>query len=228
LFFIHINYPQQFDFENKYLLVEQNGVKYIKLRLKDSQLWGQILTHIFDFKISTIKDYESANKSIKDLYGIFKDNYRIPLNLLTDIMQCKYLNYYLSKTELDEYFFKWSQKTCEQMDAFTNEQYMLYDEITIENSHIDYVQINHYIDDGCICKACVFKRAEIAHKLNQGHIILPSDKIKHDDAKNELLTKQVNRINQVNIAIQNRQNKSIAGKRKDFKKDMQTIVNGRR
>ena len=68
----------------------------------------------------------------------------------------------------------------------------------------------------------------IAHKLNQGQVILPTDKIKHDDAKNELLTKQVNHINRINIAIQNKQNLSIAGKRKDFKKDMQSIVSGRK
>ena len=223
----NISYPEQFDFENKYLLIEQNGVKYIKLRLKDSEIWGNILTVIFGFTIRTIKDYESTNKPIKDLYSAFKHNYRIPLNLLTDIMQCKYLNYYLSKSELEEYFGKWSQISCEKWDAFTVEQYLLYDEITIENSHIDYVQTNHYMDDGCICKACVFKRAEIAHKLNQGRTLSANDRINHEDAKNELLTKQVNHINRLNIAIQNKQNQPTPGKRKDFKRDMQTIVNGR-
>ena len=42
----NINIPEHFDYINKYLLVEENGIKYIKLRLKDSAIWGNILTNI--------------------------------------------------------------------------------------------------------------------------------------------------------------------------------------
>jgi len=221
----NINYPKQFDFVNKYLLIEQNGVKYIKLRLKDSNIWGDILTRIFDIKICIVKDYESSNKPIRDLYSNFKATYRIPTNLLDEIMECKYLNYYLSPSEKNEYYNKWMQLSCGYFNAFTSDQYFVYNELTIENCHIDYVQSNHYMDDGCICKACVLKRAEIAYKLIQGQPISASDRIQHDEAKNELLTKQVHRINRMNTVIQQLPKPNPKGNRKDFKNAMKQIVN---
>ena len=60
----------------------ENKIKYITLRLKDSNEWGRILTNIFGFTISIIKDYESSNKPIKELYSKFKLFYKIPINLL--------------------------------------------------------------------------------------------------------------------------------------------------
>ena len=140
-------------------------------------------------------------------------------------MQCKYLNYYLSPSEKNEYYNKWLQLSCGHFNAFTCDQYFVYNELTIENSHIDYVQSNHYMDDGCICKACVLKRAEIAYKLIQGQSISASDRIQHDEAKNELLTKQVHRINRINTVIQQLPKPKLKGNRKDFKNAMKQIVN---
>ena len=64
----NINIPDHFDYNNKYLLVEENGISYIKLRLKDSAIWGSILTNLLGSKIGIVKDYESNNKPIKDLF----------------------------------------------------------------------------------------------------------------------------------------------------------------
>ena len=77
----NITIPSQFDYSNKYLLVEENGIKYIKLRLKDADVWDSILTNIFGTTIKLLKDYESTNKPIKDLYKRFKYIYKIPVNL---------------------------------------------------------------------------------------------------------------------------------------------------
>ena len=68
----NIEFSMNFDYDKKYLLVNDNGVKYIKLRLKDSNIWGKILSSIFGFKICTVKDYESSNKPIKNMYIKFK------------------------------------------------------------------------------------------------------------------------------------------------------------
>ena len=68
----NIQIPECFDFNNKFLLVKENDISYITLRLKDSNEWGNILTNIFGFKICIIKDYESSKKPIKDLYKLFK------------------------------------------------------------------------------------------------------------------------------------------------------------
>ena len=50
-------------------------------------------------------------------------------------------------------------------------------------------------------------------------------RIQHDDAKNELLTKQVHRINRINTVIQQLPKPNPKGNRKDFKNAMKQIVN---
>ena len=62
------------------------GITYITLRLKDANEWGKILTNIFGFNISIIKDYESSNKPIKQLYNLFKTSYKIPINMLNELL----------------------------------------------------------------------------------------------------------------------------------------------
>lgn len=220
------NLPSQFDFSNKYLLIQQNGVKYIKLRLKDSHLWRDILTNIFNHQIWIVKDYESTNKPIKDIYRRFKEAYRIPINLLDDIIKCKYLNYYYSKDELDDYYNMWKQKSSNIFIPFTTDQYLLYDELTIDNCHFDFIQINHYIDEGCICKACSLKRDEIAHKILRGYDINENDKIHHKEAKQELISKRITQVNRFNSMMKN--NPFEKGKRKNFGNDMHLVVNGLR
>jgi len=219
--------PEQFDFVNKFLYIQQNGIKYIKLRLKDSDCWGPILTSIFGIRICIIKDYETANKPIKDIYAKFKANYCIPKNLLDDIMQCKYLNYYYSKEEQDEYYNHWTKKSAPNFCPFTASEYLLYNELIIENCHIDFIQLEHYMDSGCICQACGLKRAEIGSKIMRGLPI--TEKVKHEDAKQELIHKQAVRINRVNYIIRQLPPTQFQGKkkRKDFKGDMNLIVNGR-
>jgi hypothetical protein len=224
------NLPDQFDFSNKFLLIEQNGVKYIKLRLKDSSLWGDILTNIFNInkKICIVKDYESSNKPIKDIYLRFKDNYLIPVNLLDEQMKCKYLNYYYSTDELSEYYQNWKQKIGPSFTPFSEEQYKLYNSLTLENCHNDFIQTTHYIDEGCSCKACKIKRQEIMNKVLNGLSLIESDKIYHDEAKQQLFNKRVTNAVKINKIIKNNIQNKDKGRRKDFKGDMHRVVNGLR
>ena len=219
----NINIPNQFDYKHKYLLVEDNGIKYIKLRLKDSTMWGHILTNIFGTRICVIKDYESANKPIKKLYNAFKTQYKIPTNFLDNIIQCKYFNYYYSTEERLQYFNEWSQKSSENYNGYTLDQYKIYQEITLENSHIDYIQMDHYFDEGCLCKACGLKRAEVASKIMRGLQI--TDRIVHTDAKNEFIQKRVICVNNINRVLQNIPKRvNVNG----FKPNLKTIVKGKR
>jgi len=197
----NINLPEKFDFEKKYLLVETYGVKYIKLRLKDSHIWNSILSNIFSTNICIVKDYQSNNKPIKDIYNTFNSCYRIPENLLNDTMKCKYLNYYYSTEELKLYYDQWKNKSTIYVTPYTFEQYKFYEEITIENAHIDYIQIDHYMDEGCKCKACSIKRKEISLKLLNGKHI--SERIFHTEAKSELIQKRADKINRINNLISN-------------------------
>ena len=219
----NINYPDKFDYKNKYLLVRENDISYITLRLKDSDSWGTILTNIFGFNIHTIKDYESNKKPIKDLYLQFKMNYRIPRNLLNEVLKCKYLNYYYSKEEISNYYNEWYNKSTLERNSYSLEQYKLYEEITIENSHYDYVQFDHYMDEGCVCKACSLKRGEMASKIMRR--IHVTERLVHKEARTEFLEKRVDQVNKINQVIHNLPKKNSG---KDFKKDMSNVVKGRR
>jgi hypothetical protein len=212
---------QTFDFQNKYLLQEHNGIKYIKLRLKDSNYWSDILTNIFGKKICAIKDYESTNKPIKDIYKRFKDNYKIPSNFLSEIVNCRYLNYYYSPTEIQEYINDWSQKITDSFVCYTENEYRMYEELTLENAHLDYIQVNHYMDEGCLCKACFIKRQQLAIQIINGQQV--TERIVHSEAKNELIVKRVEKVNYINkhnTSIQ----PIIKGGRKNFKSEMNNIV----
>ena len=219
----NINIPNKFDCINKYLLVKQNNISYITLRLKDSNIWGTILTKIFGFNIRVIKDYETSSKPIKDLYQKFKMQYKIPINFLNDTMNCKYLNYYYTQEELNSYRNEWYNKSSSEKNSYSIEQYKLYQDITIENSHYDYVQFDHYMDEGCVCKACNLKRTEIASKIMRG--VSVTERITHTEARTEFLEKRVVQVNKINKALHNLP-KKVSGK--DFKKEMSNIVKTRR
>ena len=222
----NIPLPEHFDWNKKYLLVKHNDITYISLRLKDSSSWGQILTELFSTPIKIVKDYESTNKPFKELYKSFKTKYKIPINYLDEINQCKYLNYYYSPIELNEYVQEWRNKSTETKIGYTLDQYKVYKEITMENTYYDNIQTDHYIDEGCKCKACFLKRTELAFKIMRG---LPvSERITHAEAKIQLIQKRVARANKINEVIQKipLNNNLVSGK--NFKKEMFNILTGKR
>jgi hypothetical protein len=222
----NINKPNQFDYINKFILVNENGIKYITLRLKDVELWPQILINIFGFNIRIIKDYESSNKPIKQLYNSFKANYKIPKNLLEEQMKDAYFCYYYSPHEITEYYNSWLRNSADPKQSYTIKQYQLYNELTLENSHLDYIQPNHYFDEGCICKACELKRHKVMLKLTNNHLLdlNDSDKIIHNNAKIELIQHKVNKINKINKinSLIKPANKKYAGK--NFTNEMLSVV----
>uniref|UniRef100_A0A6C0E2F3 Uncharacterized protein n=1 Tax=viral metagenome TaxID=1070528 RepID=A0A6C0E2F3_9ZZZZ len=189
-----IQIPDVFDYHNKYLLVEHHGIKYIKLRLKDSSEWGNILTNLFQHKIQIIKDYETIGKPIKDLYLKFKETYQIPSHYLKELVNnCKYLNYYYSLEEKEEYLKIWEDKmdNSSEIASFTVEEYKLYEIISLENCHLDTIQLSHYFDEGCLCQACQTKRTMVMHKLLEGNEINLNEKIVHEEAKNEFIKHKI-------------------------------------
>jgi hypothetical protein len=223
------NKPNQFNSRNKYDLIIENGIKYINLRLKDSNQWGQILTNLLGTEIHIIKDYESSNKVIKDIYQRFKNEYRIPSNLLELVENDSYLNYYYSPQEKQQYINEWRAKSVNNQFTYMIEgEYKLYEEITIENSHLDCIQENHYLDDGCICKACNIKRNKVCNYIKSNlHNIsnLNNNQIKvlHEDASTELMNARIEKINKLNRALSQLPNKYNKG-RKDFNREMKSVV----
>jgi hypothetical protein len=209
-----------FDWNNKYLQVNHNGVNYIKLRLRDSDMWGDILTKILGTKICIVKDYETSKKTIKDLYTKFKEAYKIPKNLLDDTINSPYINYFFSPSEKEEYYSKWLKKSCDNIIPYNKEQYKMYEDLTMENSHLDFVQFNHYMDEGCRCKACSIKRKIIVSKILCG--IDVNDRVVHDIAKQEFLK---NKLDKMNIANHTLISNKITTK--DFAINMKNVVSGK-
>ncbi len=181
--------PESFDFDKKYLLIEDCDVKYIKLRLMDSEIWGDILSSIFNSEIHIIHDHESESKNIKDIYSVFKNSYKIPSNFLKDIKDSSYFDFYHSTEEKDKYLYKWLQKSTESYIPFCPMKYELYEILCKENSRINYVQSHHYIDDGCICEGCMHKRNLIICKILDNKY--NGEKVHHENVRKEIIVKKM-------------------------------------
>jgi len=179
----NIPFPESFDFSRKYLCEEINGINYIKLRLKDSAEWERILSGIFQINIKIVKDYETEKKQVKDLYRMFKENYKIPSNFLQLEENSESLKYYYSPEEREEYLNIWKNRQCEEFEPFSVSEYLLYTEITSSNQHIGEIQRSHYIDDGCSCIGCNRKRRIVLYKLSNGENDVEA--IDHNQANKE-------------------------------------------
>jgi len=189
--------PEKFDFINKYLLIEKNGIKYIKLRLNDSHLWNNILSKLLSVDLKIVKDYETNKKKVKDIYTNFISNYKLPNNFLYILNLCKYFNYYNSPEEINTYLNNWKNKLTNIFQNFNQAEFCIYKYICESNNNQYYIQNNknHYIDEGCICKACSIKRNNIKNKLLIGETKI--DAIIHDEAKNELINNRLEKINTI-------------------------------
>ena len=153
-----------FDHNKKYLHHTCfRGIHYVKLRLQDSTShWTSLLRDIMGTNITIVRDYETDSKTIHPIFQRFKAEYKIPINFLSSVMECPQLQYYLSPQERDEYISQWSSKTTGGVCIpFNDTEYRLYNEISVENKHINDIQRNHYIDSGCVCMGCSAKRQSI-------------------------------------------------------------------
>jgi len=207
-----IETPEYFDFEKKYLLVEKNNVKYIKLRLCDSNEWGKILSNILNMDIVIVKDYQTENKVIGEVYRKFNEQYQIPYNLLESVVQCKYFNYYNTEIERQNYLNKWnSKKNTTQIQPFSLDKYNFYKEITSENQFLNVIQRDHYLDHGCICNSCCYKRRQIFLKIKNGEQV--DTKIIHEEAVQEKKIRKVQRIGNICNKIKTKINEMSKKKR---------------
>jgi hypothetical protein len=198
---------ESFNTTNKYQMQVLNNITYIKLRLKDSAEWSSILSKIMNRKIYILRDYETVNKEIGDLYKKFKSDYKLPLNHYESITKDDYLSFYYSPEEREEYLKEWLKRVCEKCETWSSKEYDFYKRISVENLTQNDIQKHHYIDLGCTCKFCSVKRLEIIEKIKRGEEI--NEKIIHDDLvkkdkfqillKSKQMNKQVNR--KVNLGL---------------------------
>jgi hypothetical protein len=170
------------------------------LRLKDSAIWGNILSKIFGVKIAVVKDYETTNKPIKYLFNQFKEAYKIPINYLNEMMDCRYLNYYLSPNERKRYYDDWIKKSGGEYKGYTSDEYRVYQSISLENMHINYVQSAHYLNEGCLCAGCGAKRRELAAKVMRGVTVL--ERVIHKNVVNNVIKQTEMQLNDLAKTIQ--------------------------
>ena len=179
----NIHKPPLFNFETKYSLQEINNIKYVKLRLCDTHLWANILSKILHNDIVLVNDYLTETKNIGELYKKFKNEYKLPINFLNLIESCKYLKFYYSDEERKTYLDEWRIKTEPHFTPYKEEEYKFYVVLYLENQHINDIQQDHYIDDGCYCDLCKKKRREYFFKAKRGETI--TEKITHNALVNE-------------------------------------------
>jgi hypothetical protein len=219
--------PEKFDFERKYILVEINDVKYIKLRLKDANSWKEILRVLLDVDIFLVNDYETDSKEVKDVYINFKNNYKIPNNLLENIINSASLSYYLNDEERNEYIQLWQNKSISECHTpYTYDEYNLYNTITLENHHMSEIQTDHYIDCGCICVACERKRKIVLEKVKRGENT--KERIIHEETKQQYITEKVNTIknkvmNKINMLSKAKHNEKLNKPKKIIKNNFITL-----
>lgn len=204
-----INLPYSFNFDEKYLHVKEKGINYIKLRLKDSELWDDILSKLLNIKIKIVKDYETSNKAISLTYLKFKEVYKIPINYLEELDNCMYLNYFYNETEKEGYFNEWSNKVDKICMPFNSDEYKIYEYISFENKYMEDVQTKHYLDEGCLCKACYLKRIEITNRIMKGENV--KETIIHENVRNEFILKRIDSFTKIKNKII--KNKEINNKR---------------
>ena len=203
----NIESPVPFNFETKYTIQEINNIKYIKLRLYDSKIWGEILSTIFQREIILINDYQTTDKIIAKLYKKFKSEYKIPLNYFELIKNCKYFIFYFSEEERNQYLQNWEKKIIDNFIPYTNEEYKFYVNLYLENQYINDIQIEHYIDNGCLCIACTKARQEIIIKAKNGETSF--DKIIHQESVNKNIINKINKINSYKSISKNIKQKII-------------------
>ena len=183
-----ITIPENFDFNKKYIFQDIDGIKYIKLRLNDVNEWKNILKQILGVDIHIINDYETDNKPLGEIYKVFKKEYSIPENLFKLIEDDEGLSFYYSKQERIAYLNSWRKKTTSDVISYNCLEYNMYKTLSLENTYMPKIQMDHYIDNGCICLGCIQKRISLFRQLQKGEKI--NERIDHNKSVTEYLTKK--------------------------------------
>lgn len=190
-----VPFPDTFDFENKYIHAEVDGINYFKLRLKDSNEWNKILQKVLNINVEIYiaKDYETSKKPINHIFSLFKQYYEIPVNLFKMIEEDENLKYYYSEYERRQYLNTWRSKINDNsFAAFTPDEYAFYMDVALDNQYISEIQHDHYIDLGCLCMGCCRKRGLILLKIRRGETV--NERIDHYEAGSEYLKMKAKRV----------------------------------
>jgi len=211
-----VPFPEKFDFNRKFISAKVDGINYFKIRLKDSGEWRRILNNILGIEIYIANDYETNKKPINQIFSLFKQSYRIPKNLLEFIENDDSLKYYYSDYERTQYINSWKMKMNNDFFiTFTPEEYVFYSDIALDNQYISEIQLDHYIDLGCLCMGCCRKRGLLLIKLQRGEQI--NEKINHCDAGADYLIAKAKKV-PVYLKMESKNSRNIGILKSNFMK----------
>ena len=111
---------------------------------------------------------------------------------------------------------KWNAKISAQHYPFSLDFYNFYMKICLENQIYNFIQRDHYIDNGCLCNYCSQKRQEIFVNAKNGLQI--HDKIIHNEVVN-------NHINTVKTTVVNNFIKNVKQIHENRQKFLNKIKN---
>ena len=151
---------EKFDFNKKYLLYEDETIRYIKLRLCDFDELHKILTPLLNkdneieneiknkllmnydnnetsenMNIKYIKYNETKDKGWGNYYEYFKENYLISPEIFELIKNNEYFLFYYTQEEQNSYLKKYSNKISNStiMESYNEDELKFYFKILNEN-----------------------------------------------------------------------------------------------
>jgi len=138
------------------------------------------------------------------------------INLLETIENNDSLKYYYSEQERNEYLNSWKIKINNTPAiTFTPEEYIFYSDIALDNQYIGEIQMDHYIDLGCLCMGCCRKRGLMLMKLQRGEQI--TEKINHYDAGADYLRAKAKKV-PVYLRMGNKNSRNVGILKSNFMK----------
>jgi len=150
-------------------ITSDKNLTFVKLRLRDSKEWGTILSRLFRSEVVVLPDHETTKKPLGELYTRFKDQYKIPRNLFDLVLNDASLNKYLNTREQCDYIAKWTPHvSSENVNTFSESEFALYKEISVDNSIYRRIKMDHYLDEGCPCLSCEASRRIARARINKG------------------------------------------------------------
>lgn len=102
----------EYDFKPQlgYLMLNQNQLDVLVLKLEMSQIWGEVLGKFLD-RASPIKLVQrnfADNKKYKQAYKQVISQLRLPSSVLKTIYSSKYCQYFYTPEEIDRFIERWS------------------------------------------------------------------------------------------------------------------------
>ena len=170
----------EFDFNKKHLFFRNNNIKYIKLRLIDSNEWSTILSNVFHSEFKIFTSNKTEDKDFGNIYTEFKKKYKIPKNYYELIKKNEHFLFYYTPEEQQTYLKQFDDKITDNYNGELKNIETIYPhknninnlssdlkEKAIKKSNEKRTLINKANNprfSNCICETCKIEKKEFLSK----------------------------------------------------------------